>query len=330
MFSVGLCSAQSYNSGHNYRYEIGQCIGNSTYGGEIEPGTPLTGQYYEVETDNLGRQIWVAKILNGAATSTTRYYYSGDSKLPDSAEDDTNHGEYVGTARYHYNAQGLMTGWDVFDVKGTLTAHFTEQGVCPGNVDVFYYTASGKLANHVMLSYNTAGALIKSTEYTSVSDSTRFNEGIHDANTGLLTSTIQYKGGKAYTTVKYIYAADGQLVRDEAYNTSDSSPYAQNEYSAGLLTRRLYLMAGGKQKEILYTYDGKLWLTKSELYYDSKLICRFFYERELDGLIKRTLADAPDGSVMAEYPPPVVKDVDIFGQPPGRTDGIIYKTGNWW
>jgi hypothetical protein len=177
--------------------------------------------------------------------------------------------------------------------------------------------------------YSSIGILIRRVIYSSPeSDEAGFTEADLDEQTGKTTSSRQMQDGKLSNTKKHIYA-DGNLTRVDAFDARGTL-FSVDFYEDGLLRTRDYKLPQGGTRELRYSYDEKSWTVKSEIYSLGKAVCVLTYDRDSDGTVQRTAAFSLNGTLWAEYPPPIVMDVGRDGQAVGRSDALLHRTGNWW
>ncbi len=325
---AALCSlAAAQTTTQLYRYSVNLNTGDSEYRGPITPGATPSGRYYKVERDSLGRILRVARMRDGNEEDTYVNHYTGNTWVSDS-QDRYKNGEEVGIEQFQRNSWGLQTREDDKTADGTPTSYWVVQGT-QTHFEAWKYTPSGTGVFHEEQFFNPAGVATREIVYSSVASNAFYVDIQLDEHTGLKKSAVQYNDGKPAATDKFTYDGNGDLVRMDTYD-QDNVWYSADEYVSSLRVKRLYKFPTGLTQEIRYSYDSKRWLTQSVFYVSGKLLCTLTYDREPDGTVKRTLATGPDGALWAEYPAPAVSDLQSNGQPPGRTDGTIYHTGNWW
>jgi hypothetical protein len=150
-----------------------------------------------------------------------------------------------------------------------------------------------------------------------------------DEDTGHSLSSKQMNGTQLQNTKKWVWAGDGALIRVDVYD-ENGVWYSADEFEHGLSSRRLYKFVNGGTEEIRYSYNEKRWLIKSAVSHNDQLVCSLTYDRLPDGTVQKSVAVGPDGAMMGEYAAPAVTDLGRTGQPPGRSDGVLHKTGDWW
>lgn len=327
VFVAALSIARAQTTTHLYRYEVRLNTRDTGYRGEIPSTATPSGSYYKVEKDALGRSRRVAKFRDGRELSFDIYHYAGNSRYSDYCETYTN-GEKTQIQQYQRNAWGMITREDDKTVEGTLTQYSLAEGTST-SVETWWYTSADARTSHSIRQFGPSGAMIHSTSYSSAASTASYVDSEIDEQTGLTKSSSQYSDGTLTNTKKYTYNSNGDILRADAYNPTGVW-YSADEFSGGLRTRRLYKYLNGSSFEIRYAYDEKQWLKQSDLYLADRLVCTLTYDRASDGNIKRSLAVGPDGSLWAEYPPPIVTDLQRNGQPVSRSDGSIHHTGDWW
>lgn len=313
-----------------YRYSLTTRIGDNQYLDEIQGSTPpAAGPSFRVTRDRLGRVTQTQDLRDGKPVTTWKYHYTGLSKWFDGYED-WEGGELIGTTKVTRDANNVIVRYDHFTAQGDPTTHTAIQDLGDKmEQDSLVYGVDNKPTTHSHLWFSPSGYLIRQMNYMSPASDANYVDIQFEEHTGHTISSKQVENGKLINTKKDTWEADGDLSRVDVYDESGVW-YSADEFADGLHTRRLYKFTTGGTKEVRYSYDSRRWLTKSVVYHNDQLICTLTYDRLPDGSIKRTLATAPDGTLMAEYPPPMVTDVGIDGQSPGRTDAILHKSGDWW
>ncbi len=326
LVSGGL-SAHAQTTMRRYRYEITTRMGDHEYRQLIPAGAKVTGPYYEVEKDKLGRIVRETDFRDGKATGGWKFHYTGAEKLFDAYETWVD-GQLTGISKAERNSAGVIIRYEHRTAQGDLT-HYTVIEDLPDHQETYGYTADNKKMSHSQTYYAASGSLIRRVNYLSADSDDGFTEFEVDEHTGQTESSRQVQQAKLINTKKYTYAGDGSLIRVDAYD-ENGTWYSADELEAGLLRRRLYKFKNGESEEVHYSYDEKRWLAKSEIYFADKLVCTLGYDREPDGTIRRSLAMGQDGTLWAEYPAPLVMDISRNGQAIGRNDAVLHHTGKWW
>ena len=329
-FMSGLWCVQAQTTVNLYRYQISLRSGDFEYRDGIPAVVPPSGPYYKVETDRQGRIVRQTSMRSGRELATTEYDYQGAGKLHFRSEKFIN-GEQTGIEQVQRSASGIIVRRDDQTVQAVLTSYTViKEASDPSEMEFYSYDASGKCVTHEKDAFDPNGVLIKVVTYPSPTSDAAYSEIEVDEHTGLVQSIKQFKGGKLNVWSKFTYAADGDVLRRDGYRAEDGKWYVGHEYSDGLESKVLYKYSDGSSKEVRFTYDDKRQNSKSEVYANDKPICTLTYDRLPDGTVKRTLATGPDGALLAEYPAPLVWEVQRSGQAIGRTDGILHKPGDWW
>jgi hypothetical protein len=325
-----LWSAQAQTNVSLYRYQISLRSGDFEYRDSIPAVVPPSGPYYKVETDRQGRIVRQTSMRSGKELATTQYDYQGAGKLYFRSEKFIN-GEQTGIEQVQRSASGIIVRRDDQTAQGVLTSYTViKEASDPSEMEFYTYDASGKCVTHEKDAFDPNGVTIKAFTYPSPTSDAAHSEIEVDEHTGLVQSIQQFKGGKLDVSSKFTYGADGDILRRDGYRADNGKWYVGHEYSDGLESKVLYKYSDGSSKEVRFTYDEKRQNSKSEVYANDKPICTLTYDRLPDGTVKRTLATGPDGALLAEYPAPLVWEVQRSGQAIGRTDGILHKTGDWW
>jgi antitoxin component YwqK of YwqJK toxin-antitoxin module len=309
-----------------YRYELSTRIGDNDYADEV-PAPTSTGPSYEVVRDHLGRRMTETDMRDGKPTGTWKFHYTGTEPHSDSYETWIN-GELTENTKITRDSVGIIIRYDETTSQGDPTGHTIIQDF-GDHQDTVHYDADNKPTVHRISWYSPAGLLVRRINYASATTEQVYTDVLIDEHTSHALSSKQMNGTELQNTKKWAWSADGELTRVDVYDDKGVW-FSADEFEHGVSTRRLYKFTDGGTKEIRYSYNDKQWLTKSTMYHNDQLICTMTYSRLPDGTITRTLALAPDGTLMAEYPAPAVTDISANGQPPGRTDGVLHKTGNWW
>jgi len=312
---------------HVYRYELSLRSGDAEYRGEIPTGVPATGPSYEIERDQKGRIVRETDFEDGKAVSIWKYHYDGAQKFYDGKETWID-GQLTATERVHRNAKSLITRTERHTAEGELTSYAVREDLAD-HIEVHGYTADSKPVAHVKGYYSASGVMIRRVMYLSPeSDEAGFMESEFDEQTGHPTSSRQIQDGKPTVIKKYSYV-DGDLAHVDALD-AQGTLFSVDAYEDGLLRKRGYKLPQGGTREVRYSYDERRWLVKSEIYLLGKAVCVLTYDRDSDGTIQRSTAFSPNGTLWAEYPPPIVMDVGRDGQAVGRSDALLHRTGDWW
>jgi hypothetical protein len=320
-------AAQAQTTVKLYRYAVLTDTDDTDYRSEITPGATPKGGYFKVERDTVGRILRVTGLRNGQETNVTTYHYIGRNWASDSSET-FEYGEKTQISLYQRDPQGHITREDDETADGKLTGYSLLTWT-PSHADVLGYDPSNRLIRHYSMDFSPAGVHVHRITYSSPTSTASYVERETDEHTGLSVSARQFSDGKLDNTRKFTYDGNGDETRMDIYGP-DGVWYAASEYTDSLLSRKLYKMSNGVSWELDYSYDGKKWLKQTDIVVAGKPLCKLTYDMESDGTVKRTLAIGTDGTLWAEYPAPIVRDIQQNGQPPGRTDGILHKTGNWW
>lgn len=326
--AMAAYTASAQVSIRNYRYRLSTRSHEPEFAKEISSTVGVGGTRYEVEADAQGRTTRIAVIRDGQKLSETFFRFAGNAKLP-SGYENFEAGELTSVVGIQRNEAGNRIREDYFAVGGTLTEYMV-YSYSPDHVEEDSYTAEGKKSEHSIRYYSAKDTLTRSIAYTNPDNPGKRTEYEYDDGTGLAKSRQQFNDGKLHVTVSNTYNADGDLVRSDAYD-SNHNLFAADEFNDELRTKRIYNEKSGT-REMRLTYDENRRLKESELYYKDVLVCRFVYERFLNGTAKRTLALGSNGELWAEYPDYEVFDVKRNGEPwEGKLPGaVVHKTGPWW
>jgi antitoxin component YwqK of YwqJK toxin-antitoxin module len=327
LLAGGSLAAFAQTTVHRYRYELSTRSGDAEYRGEILTGVPAAGPSYEVERDKMGRIIRETDFEDGKAVGSWRYHYSSAQKFYDGKEIWID-GQLTATEQVARNTQGLMTRTERHTTDGELTAYSVRRELTD-HIDAHSYAADGRPVAHIKSYYSASEVLIRRVIYISPeNDDAGYTEAQLDEQTGKTMQSRQIQNGELTNSKKYTYA-NGNLVRVDAFN-AQGALFSTDAYQDGLLQKRVYSPGRADVREVRYSYDDKRWLVKSEIYSLGKSVCVLTYDRDSDGTIQRTKALSPDRILWAEYPPPIVMDVEKNGQAVGRSDALLHRTGNWW
>jgi hypothetical protein len=322
-----LCKANAQTTVKAYRYEVSLDTGDYGYSGEIAPGVSPKGTYYKVERDAKGRMVRETKMRNGKEQTLMTFHYTGSSRYWDSTEEFRD-GEKTQISLYQRDPQGRITHEDDETADGKLTQYWTTI-LSPHRMDASAYDPNHIRTSHFVADFSVGGVQVHKITYLSQTSAASYSENDYDENTGEIVASRQFDDGKLQNTRKYSYDGNGDKTRMDAYDPNGKW-FAADEYTEGLWVRRLYKLPNGTTATLKYSYDAKQWLQETDIKVNDQPLCKLTYDRESDGTVKRTLAIGADGTLWAEYPPPQVRDIGQDGQPAGRTDGVIHKTGSWW
>jgi len=305
-----------------FRYELWTRSGEPKFASDLPASVAVKGPCYEVETDTQGRTTRVAVIRDGTKISETLYRFPGNAKLPN-ASDNFVTGEQTGVTRIQRNETGGRAREEYFTTGGTLTGYAVFTYSTDG-VEQAYYSAEGKATGRYVYYYSSKDVIARSRQYLE----NAYYEAELDETTGLPKSRKKFVDGKLELSTVYAYDSYGDKTREDAYHP-DGKWFAAIEFAQGLVVRKNYRFdTETRQSQI--TFDEKRRAKEAKWYVNDKLVCTFTYDRLPDGTLKRSLALGPGGELWAEYPNVFVNEVQQNGQALNRTDGIIYKKGNWW
>lgn len=297
----------------------------SRYVIEVPEQAAMHGGYFKVTTDDKGRVVRSAFLVDGQATGETVYEYSGNAALPSGAHY-LKQGIVTGMTKWTRDAAGRVTRAEFHTAQGALTGYTTTTWAA-GHAVRANFAPDGARRWHSEEYYSPEGIEIRSVVYYEGSNT--YNESTYDTKRGLEKSSKQYTSGQLQVSYVNTYDADDDLVRQDLYDQKGTW-YGAKLYEHNLLTKKLYKFSNGGTQETYITYDARRWTDSAKFYVNNKLICTFLYEHLPDGTTKRTVAQGPDGSLWAEYPDHYVDEVDRSGHPPNSNLGVIHKAGAWW
>lgn len=309
-----------------YLYNLGTRSGEPQFAGEIPVGNVIKAGYAVVTTDSLGRIAKVTWFWGSTRTVETVYQFSAGGKLPISFDSYAATGELSSRNRIHRNNAGDRIRIDQLTATGEMTG-FSIRTLSAESVEMLSFTAQGTRTGRSVSYYSPAGILIRAR---SIPDDTTYYESEYDVRTGLAQSRKKMKNGQLESSNKYAYDSYGDLTRDDIYD-ENGVWYGVREYVEDLQTVERYKFTDGTSEESRFTYDDSRRTKAVAFSINGQLICTFTYDRLSTGGIRRTLAVAPDGSLLAEYPDLMVAKVDRTGHPIDHPDaGTIYRRGTWW
>jgi hypothetical protein len=310
----------------SFRYAVSDQFGDTKFTGEIKGSFDPLVRHYEVKYDADGRIAGYASMRNGVPVSRVVYSYAENSSRPSGYENIAATGEVSGSVKIQRNARGDRVRAEQFTTIGKLTRYITRQSAGDSAVELLFTADDTKLSRTISW-FGSNGTPVRTRSYPN--DTTYYESDI-DPETGLETVSRKYQGATLVVNTKSTYDADGSLTRSDIY-TPEGVWYGGKEYVEGLLAHTLYKFADGTTEETRTTYDEKRRAIEASFRRNGVLICNFKYERHPNGALNRTLAVAPDGSLMGEYPNILVGSVLQNGEAldhPGA--GILHKKGNWW
>jgi len=298
--------------------------GPPMYTGRVQSRT-APGKIYEVETDMRGRLVRVATLRDGAKLEETIFEFTGTRKYADGYRYYQN-GAFTSRTRFRRDATEQVIYADARTTKGELTGYYT-CSYQSYEADCSIYTADGKLTGRSQTHYT--HGLIDTTRGYRNSDDRIYFETTYDQSTGLPKSEVRYEKGQRSTESRFTYDNNGEMIRMDHYMPTGQR-FGTVSFSDGLERISEFESTDGMIKE-QFTYDNKRLAQSVAFYHNSRLICTFTYDRFSNGMIKRTLANGPDGAVWAEYPNDFVEGVNRDGTPIDHTSTPkIYHAGNWW
>lgn len=313
--------------GHLFRYIMGLPTGDADFRGELPSQTVPSGPYYKVVKDDQGRVVLSVAMRGNDIVGTTMDWYPGASKWANLTADYDLNGNLLEITPMRRDAEGHIVRWEHRSPDGKLGG-FTDATWTKNHATQQSFDANGKLGGHSEFFYGASGFMSGRAEYAAPGSDAEYSVQTVDEQNGLVTEMQQYRDGKLLFTTKIVHAPDGSLSRRDTYTTAKFLAIIE-DFDNGEMIDRRYQYPSGDTRELRYFYDQTRQRMKTEISFDGALICTLAYTYDTPATVKTT-AYGPDGSLWAKYPSPGVLDLDRNGQPPGRTDGIIYKKGNWW
>ena len=325
-FALGLAlAAAAQAETHYYRYSLSNRADQFLYRGELDPRS-LPPSYVAVDRDSRGRVVKTMRKADGTFAGVHVYHYPGEGPYFDSRDDFNEKGREIGTARLTRDREGKIIRADNFDNGGKLTGH-AESSYPPGECDTHVFNAEGTETSHHLYLYNLDDILTMERDYIAEG---RYDETDYSVATGLILAARQFRRGILEVTRGSDYDAEGRLTRVTASNP-DGRIFAETDYEHGLALKRTYWLADGTVgKELRYSYDDRNWLVRTELSFKREPVCTFSYERLSNGTVRKSIAKGLDGTVWAEYPDYLVKDIAPDGRPIGTTRVNLLKSGAWY
>jgi hypothetical protein len=288
--------------------------------------SPKAARRYDVFRDAQGRITRVARYQGGKKISDLSYHFSEGSKLPGGYDFFAADGELTAKVKIRRNDKGERIRQDYFSPSGELL-EYTIRTYSADGVDSRNHTAQGKVTRVLTMSYSPSGLL--TWERSTRSGGAVEHERTYDEKTGLAREGRQFRDGLFSHSMKYSYDSTGTLTGTESFDQKGRR-FAVRSFNDGLLVVDRYDFRNGSSKEIRLSYDEKRRIKEADLYFSARHICRFTYERLVNGRVVRTTARAPSGEVLAEYPDAEVINVSQNGQDVDGRPGVIHKRENWW
>lgn len=303
-----------------YRYSLSTLSGDSKYVVPVTAGSP--GTVYRVTTNTLGRIVRVETLRNGKALNVINYFYTTGSTRPNRLVLYRG-GKLINRAVIQRNNRGYRTRTTWYTATGDLSS-YTTRSIHGNTVDGISRDKSGAVTSRYRGTVNGAGIFIAETDYDGPSS---YTESTYSTVNGEELTDKVYVNGQFDNSSTMTYDAYGDLVRKESF-LPDGKKFFDVKFEDDLPVRRL--KSGNPQKITMLRYNADRLLTSGTMLVNGKLICKFVYERDVDGRIKRTLAYSPSGELWAEYPNQFVEEVERNGHAIFNVPGTIYHTANWW
>lgn len=322
LFAAALFAAPAAANAatQTYRFSLNLLNGESKYAVAVKPDSP--GETYRVTTDALGRIVREDARRDGRTLYTVVYAYQGTSLRAQGFQ------YYLGAkltdrAKIQRNAAGFRTRTSWYTMDGKLSTERI-RAIHGRVVDETIKNGVGAVTGRSAITYDAAGIDVADTQY---SPDGSFTKDTYDPRNGEALTSKVYVGGKLDNTSTMTYDAYGDILRKESF-ASDGRKFFDVTFADGLPVRRLTI--GASQVVTVLHYDNQRILTSAAMSVNGKLVCRFVYERNTDGVVRRTLAYSPAHELLAEYPNAAIEEVHrdgstIFGEP-----GTIYHKGDWW
>ena len=309
---------------HYYRYLLSTRSGIGLPAGEIS-AVPATGRAYLVERDEAGRPVRRVAIWDGKPQTELKYFYTGSSRLADSTVTFLATGEVSSVNHLAFDAAGNLVSARSITPFGDVTEVLKYADI-GADREVLDSLPGGETRS--IAQYSPAGMITGVKSY--LANGRDHVDYSFDPETGLLNAKTAIRGDSVSVITKYSRGPDGTLTREDYFFPHDVWIGA-TEFSDGLETVTRYKWPNGETLESRPTYDARKFETERTFVRNGNSICKFEYDRYANGRIKRTLAVAPTGELMAEYPNLYVTFVEKTGHPGDMPmAGKIYKTTPWW
>jgi antitoxin component YwqK of YwqJK toxin-antitoxin module len=312
----------------SYRYSLNErpCRNYARYVGTVSPLAPYR---YEVETDSANRIVRVTRYKRGRALSETRNTAFNTANLPITTVTSEN-GTPTGRESTERDASGCVVRAVEYTMSGARTGSSTYT-YNTEYVEVHGFSADDKPVSTARLYYNADGLLTRAVGYSNPLDVSVWYEKTLDPSTGIVTEIRQYKDyGKTLVNRQvYQYDSNDVVVHVFGFNAAGRL-FATRDFNNGVLAKLTYNYSNGTTREITYTDDARGYITAAEQRDNGVLHCRFTIEYLADGTAKRTVVQAADGTMLAEYPNQAVAECRADGTVIGELKGTIYKSPPWW
>ena len=307
-----------------YRYLLGTRQGISRFAGQLQ-SAPVTGKYYTVETDRLGRMVRRLELFNGKLDGELRYAYTGSSKLPDSTIRYLPTGEVSTVNHFMFNGDGNVVSVRAVTPFGEVASATTYIDV---GADRQMIDSTSEGQRRTIIQYSPTGVLISTKAY--LANGTDYTETSYDTATGFPAQHQFVRPGVGSVSTRFTRDSDGTLTRADFFGSNDTWIGA-TEYADGHEISTRFKWPDGQTMEARPIYDSRNFERERSYMRNGTIVGKFVYDRYPNGRIKRTLAVAPDGQLLAEYEGLYVNFVEKDGHPSGNpTAGKIYKTTPWW
>jgi hypothetical protein len=313
-------SGVAFAATHVYRYGLSTLYGDTKYTDPVSPGA--AGTTYRVITDAADRIVHVDTMRGGKVLSALDYFYAPGSARPDRFT--VYRGGKItdrGVVQRDARARRTRTTW--YTADGTLSS-YTTRSVHGNTVDGVSHARSGAVTFRYRAIFNAQGIQIAETDHYS---DTSYTESTYSPENGEELTDKVYVNGALDNYSALTYDAYGDVVRKESFDP-DGKKFFDVKYEDGLPVRRLKI--GSPQKITMLRYNADRLLTSATMLVNGKVVCKFVYDRDVDGRIKRTLAYSPSGKLWAEYPNQYVEEVERNGRAILGVPGTIYHVANWW
>lgn len=322
-----LAAADLGAQARSFAYAVTDIYGDVVFNWESENPRDSAMLRYQVQYDSQKRIISYTEVVDGRIVRTVRFRYSAGPR-PVSYDVAGASGKLGTRVNIRRDANGQIVRLDEMSATGKLLGYSTRAYAGDSAVRISFDPQGTVLRRTIdFFTDGPYGNPKRLRRY--VDDSTYYEDDIHPY-TGLKSYSRKFQSGELVAQSRYSYDSTTHvLTRIDAY-TADDKWFGRMEYEHGLQVRRTFKGEDGTTRESRTRYNDRT-ATETVFEVNGNLVSTLKYERDDNGYIIRTIAVAPDGSVMAEYPGLLVREVERNGDPLDH-EGIatIHKKGPWW
>lgn len=311
-----------------YKYSSTDEKGDTYFFGEVA-NADQQKRYFFVEYDDAGRILRHALHINGKKSWENIRKYSGASNYYHEVLELSPKGDKESSVKIQRNENGAILKKEEYDKDGKLVTYSTWKPSTSfwnsdkSQIEYKSYTPNGELKNESTGFYE-KGRLIKIKSQRS---SCQSSINYYNTETGRIKSSDNNYCNGSFTQWNNFYDSAGLLIKKEGHDRGKI--YSIQEFQDELMVKdESWKNEGHAVKTLIY--DENRQSKSAEFYMNDRFVCRFEYERQSTGTVKRTVAYDKEGNILAEYPDREVLHIYANGESIDNRKCIIYKRGNFF